>query len=83
MRKIREDQVELAKANGITPEQEYKREIAIANHNKLQTRWAITKNPITKAALAERLKQSWIALGGPMPEKEVVEQLETQPLELP
>lgn len=48
-----------------------KRQKAIDAHNKMQTRYALTKNPITKNALAERLKQSWIALGGPMPKKEV------------
>lgn len=47
------------------------RAVKIKAHNKLQTRYALTKNPITKNALAERLKQSWIALGGPMPKKEV------------
>ena len=45
-----------------------KRAEAIRAHNKLQTRWAIAKHPDTKAALAERVRLSWIALGGSMPE---------------
>ena len=68
MRELRPDQVELPAPPKLTPEEIRKRELAIKNHNKMQTRYALTKNPIVKSALAERLKQSWIALGGPMPE---------------
>ena len=69
---MRSDQVEMKAPMGQSKEAAHERAAAILAHNKMQLQWAITKHPVRKAALAERLKQSWIKLGGPMPSEVVV-----------